>query len=176
MLPASRRVAEAESLLTACQTWADSLGSGLAAAQVEAQRFDLQMGSDRVQQAARTLEREWAIRSRAAPSSHPSFGEMTYRRARLFAVQGDRVGALNACLAADSMDRIHFGLTARTLTERQALDYLDTRPEARDLAMSLDPLTFTAMPVALAAAAVLASYLPARRAAAVDPAESLRAE
>ena len=40
----------------------------------------------------------------------------------------------------------------------------------------LDPITFTAMPVVLAAAAVLASYLPARRAVAVDPVETLRAD
>ncbi|HLK47429.1 MAG TPA: ABC transporter permease [Bryobacteraceae bacterium] len=40
----------------------------------------------------------------------------------------------------------------------------------------LDPLTYAAVPVVLAAAAVLASYLPARRAAAVDPVEALRAE
>jgi predicted permease len=40
----------------------------------------------------------------------------------------------------------------------------------------LDPVTFTAMPIVLAAAAVLASYLPARRAVAVDPVETLRAE
>lgn len=40
----------------------------------------------------------------------------------------------------------------------------------------VDPLTYTAMPLVLVAATVLASYLPARRAAAVDPVETLRAE
>jgi predicted permease len=40
----------------------------------------------------------------------------------------------------------------------------------------VDPLTYTAVPLVLIAATVLASYLPARQAAAVDPAEILRAE
>ena len=40
----------------------------------------------------------------------------------------------------------------------------------------LDPLTFLAVPVILASAAALASYLPARRAAGIDPVEALRAE
>jgi predicted permease len=40
----------------------------------------------------------------------------------------------------------------------------------------LDPVTFTAVPVVLVAAVALASYLPARRTAAVDPVEALRAE
>jgi predicted permease len=40
----------------------------------------------------------------------------------------------------------------------------------------LDPLTYVAVPVILAAAALLASYIPARRAAAVDPIQSLRSE
>ena len=40
----------------------------------------------------------------------------------------------------------------------------------------LDPVTFAAVPVVLVAAAALASYLPARRTAAIDPVEALRAE
>jgi predicted permease len=40
----------------------------------------------------------------------------------------------------------------------------------------LDPLTFAAMPVVLASAAALASYLPARAATTVDPVETMRAE
>jgi predicted permease len=40
----------------------------------------------------------------------------------------------------------------------------------------LDPLTFLAVPLILTTAAALASYLPARRAAGIDPVEALRAE
>jgi putative ABC transport system permease protein len=40
----------------------------------------------------------------------------------------------------------------------------------------VDPITFTAVPILLAVAAVLASYLPARDAMTVDPVETLRAE
>jgi predicted permease len=39
-----------------------------------------------------------------------------------------------------------------------------------------DPMTFVATPLVLAAAAAFASYLPARRAVAVDPVETLRAK
>ncbi len=40
----------------------------------------------------------------------------------------------------------------------------------------LDPVTYISVPVILAASAAVASYLPARRAAAVNPVEALRAE
>jgi ABC-type antimicrobial peptide transport system permease subunit len=40
----------------------------------------------------------------------------------------------------------------------------------------LDPVTFAAVPLVLLAAALVASYVPARRVAAVDPAEALKPE
>jgi ABC-type antimicrobial peptide transport system permease subunit len=40
----------------------------------------------------------------------------------------------------------------------------------------LDPVTYVAVPLILALAAIVASYLPARRAAAVDPVQALKVE
>lgn len=41
---------------------------------------------------------------------------------------------------------------------------------------ALDPVTYVAVPLLLVSATALASYVPARRAASVDPVEALRVE
>jgi ABC-type lipoprotein release transport system permease subunit len=40
----------------------------------------------------------------------------------------------------------------------------------------MDPLTFVAVPLVLGSVAVLASWIPARRASRIDPVTALRAE
>jgi ABC-type antimicrobial peptide transport system permease subunit len=65
---------------------------------------------------------------------------------------GALIGLAAAAVLTESMRTLLFGITP------------------------LDPVTWATVPMILVGAAVLASYLPARRAAAVDPAEVLRAE
>ena len=65
---------------------------------------------------------------------------------------GGLIGLAAAALLTESMSTLLFGVTP------------------------LDPVTWATVPFILVGAAVLASYLPARRAASVDPANVLRAE
>ncbi|MGA8530177.1 MAG: FtsX-like permease family protein, partial [Acidobacteriaceae bacterium] len=74
------------------------------------------------------------------------------RSALLLTGIGGLIGLAAAALLTESMSSLLFGVTP------------------------LDPVTWATVPLILIAAAVLASYLPARRAAAVDPAKVLRAE
>jgi putative ABC transport system permease protein len=74
------------------------------------------------------------------------------RQGALLAVAGIGCGMVAAALLTRSMSSLLFGVSA------------------------LDPLTYVAVAIALGGTAVLASYLPARRVARVDPAVALRWE
>ncbi len=88
-----------------------------------------------------------------------ALGARTTELTRLFVARGFALALIGvACGLA--------GATALTRLLRSQL--FDVNP--------VDPVTYVAVAVGLIAAAVLASYLPALRAAAVDPLEALRAE
>ena len=74
-----------------------------------------------------------------------------------------RQGVVLACIG------VVFGLAAAAGVTRLMTSLLYEVP-------AVDPLTYAAVAAGLVAIAALASYLPARRASAVDPAESLAAE
>lgn len=77
---------------------------------------------------------------------------MFVRSALLLTASGVAIGIIGAAAVTQSMKSLLFGITP------------------------LDPLTYLTVPLVLCATAVLASYLPARRAAAIDPIEALRVE
>ena len=95
--------------------------------------------------------REIGIRL-ALGSPRGALSWMFVRNALVLTAIGTVIGLAAAALLTESMRSLLFGITP------------------------LDPVTWTTVPIILAAAALLASYLPARRAAAVDPVQTLRAE
>ncbi|MGB7135177.1 MAG: ABC transporter permease [Acidobacteriaceae bacterium] len=95
--------------------------------------------------------REIGIRL-ALGSPRGALSWMFVRNALVLTATGMVIGLAVAAVLTESMRSLLFGITP------------------------LDPVTWATVPVILAAAALLASYLPARRAAAVDPVQTLRAE
>jgi ABC-type antimicrobial peptide transport system permease subunit len=77
---------------------------------------------------------------------------MFVRHGLVLAAIGGAVGLVAAAVLSRLMTTLLFGVTA------------------------LDPITYAAVSVLLMMAAVLASYVPARRALSIDPVEALRAE
>jgi predicted permease len=77
---------------------------------------------------------------------------MFVRSALLLTAGGVTIGMLAAAALTQSMKSLLFGISP------------------------LDPLTYVTVPLLLSAAAVVASYLPARKAAGVDPVDALRSD
>ncbi|HKR25828.1 MAG TPA: ADOP family duplicated permease, partial [Acidobacteriaceae bacterium] len=77
---------------------------------------------------------------------------MFVRNALVLTAIGAAIGLAAAALLTQTMRSLLFGITP------------------------LDPISYLTVPCVLAAAALLASYLPARRAASVDPVQTLRSE
>jgi predicted permease len=95
--------------------------------------------------------REIGIRM-ALGAQAPDIRGMFVRRGLVLAIIGSAIGIAGAAGSTRLMQSLLFGISP------------------------LDPTTFAVMPVVLALVALLASYLPARRAVAVDPVETMRAE
>jgi ABC-type antimicrobial peptide transport system permease subunit len=77
---------------------------------------------------------------------------MFVRSALVLTATGVGIGIVSAALLTQLMKSLLFGISP------------------------LDPFTYAVVPLVLGGAAVLASYMPARRAAGVDPVEALRVE
>src|SRR5688572_4115997 len=101
--------------------------------------------------AVRLRRREIAIRM-ALGSQARAIEALFLRRGIAMAIAGVGIGIAGAAASTRVLESLLFGI----------------RP--------LDPLTFMATPIVLVIAALLATYLPARRALAVDPAETLKSE
>ena len=95
--------------------------------------------------------REIGIRI-ALGAQQSAIRQMFVRRALLLSGIGAAIGLAAAFGLMQLMKSLLFGISPR------------------------DPVTYIVVPVALIMVAALASYLPARRAAAIDPANTLRAD
>jgi ABC-type antimicrobial peptide transport system permease subunit len=98
-----------------------------------------------------TRTRELALRS-ALGASPRQVVAVVVRQAAAMTAAGTIAGLLVASAGAAGLSRFVFGVAAA------------------------DPVSFIAAPIGIAVAAMLASLVPARRAAAVDPVRVLRAE
>jgi ABC-type antimicrobial peptide transport system permease subunit len=98
------------------------------------------------------------------------------RRTREFGIRialGARSGQVARLAVADSLPLVLGGVGAGVLLSLVATRLLSTLLYGVG---RLDPLTFLAVPVALGAIALLASFVPARRASGTDPLTALRTE
>ena len=99
----------------------------------------------------RQREREFGIRL-ALGAAPDSIAKRVVAQGLAYALGGLLIGVPAALALTRLMESVVFGVTTR------------------------DPLTFVALPATIALATMIASLLPARRAARVDPVTSMRSE
>jgi len=87
--------------------------------------------------AARANDRALAIKEKALGPLHPKVAGARLTRALLLAESGRRKEAFEEAVLVEEASREHLSLTARGLSERQALRYASVRDTGLDLALSL---------------------------------------
>jgi CHAT domain-containing protein/tetratricopeptide (TPR) repeat protein len=133
------QLTDADSLLARSIRWPPSARPHPLPSDLAAILFELRVRQGRLAEADTIVAYELASRSRLLPAGAADMAAALFRQARLLRAQGDVSGAFASAMAADSIDRLCLALTARTLSERQALSYRESRPAATDLALSMAP-------------------------------------
>jgi len=78
-----------------------------------------------------------AIKERWLGPEHPELARNLTNLAQILAESGNQVSALKAALQAESIGREHLRISARALSEQQALAYAAVRASGLDLALTL---------------------------------------
>lgn len=87
--------------------------------------------------ARRLQERALAIREKAFGPEHPEVAQSLANLAEVLALSGERAAALERALRAEAIRRKHVRLTARGLSEREALAYASAADSGLHLALTL---------------------------------------
>jgi CHAT domain-containing protein/tetratricopeptide (TPR) repeat protein len=87
--------------------------------------------------ADRDYSRALAILERQFDGNHPSIAEVTAGLANVRWQTGDAKGALALAVRSERISREHFRLASRTLSEREAVSFLEKRAPALDVLMTV---------------------------------------
>ena len=90
-----------------------------------------------VASACATHRRAWRIRSDALGANHPEAASSLYALALALADSGETASAVEFALQAEAIGREHVQVSARALSEREALLHARTRPPGLALALAI---------------------------------------
>jgi len=142
------------------------------------ERLALLMEDQKDLQGARTFhQRALEMTERTLGASHPQLASSLAGLAGVLFDLGERDRAIEAALRAEGIGREHLRITARALSEKQALLYAPTRPSGLDMALSVleavpEPATATKVWDALIRSrALVLDEMAARRRLPGDPSD-----